>query len=42
MTFRLTDEMREKLKAIAERERRSAAWLVAEAVREFVERRLKE
>ena len=38
MTFRISDELREALKLIAEREERPAAWLVERAVKEFVER----
>ena len=36
MTFRLTPEMREELRKLAERERRSMAWLVEEAVRRLL------
>jgi predicted transcriptional regulator len=36
MTFRLTSEMREELRQLAERERRSMAWLVEEAVRRML------
>jgi predicted transcriptional regulator len=36
MTFRLTSEMREELRKLAERERRSMAWLVEEAVRRML------
>jgi predicted transcriptional regulator len=36
MTFRLTPEMREELRKLAERERRSMAWLVEEAVRRML------
>jgi predicted transcriptional regulator len=36
MTFRLTPEMREELRQLAERERRSMAWLVEEAVRRLL------
>lgn len=38
MTFRIAQELREELRKLAERERRSMAWLVEEAVRQFIER----
>jgi len=38
MTFRISAEQREALKVVAERERRSLAWMVAEYVRQGLER----
>lgn len=37
-TVRLSDDLRARLKAIAQRERRSEAWMVEEAVRQLCER----
>jgi hypothetical protein len=39
MTFRIEDALREKLRQLADKERRSMAWLVEEAVKEFVRSR---
>lgn len=38
MTFRIDDELRDKLGQIAKRERRALAWMVEEAVRQLVGR----
>lgn len=39
LNFRLTKEVREALRQVAEREQRSMAWMVELAVKELIERR---
>ena len=38
MTFRISPEQREALRSVAERERRSLAWMVEEYVRQGLDR----